>query len=191
MHPHLAVPHHAQKLQQRLLVCRGHRPLGALAFPSILRLGSLDVSCSTDSLSRHRALNRCTPMPIPPTRPEPHAQVTPTLWRGMSATTPMVAMGAIPCQHVRTCRLLAAYGLMQCQQELGVHDGVHTGSVGWVRVQQGEHKGCFLGPRLQAHTRLEYRSAAFDSHSQRVANRWGPNGTSAEQGGQVARTDTP
>ena len=94
-------------------------------------------------------------MRITPTWPQSHTQLTMILWRCMSChSRDMGDVEASSHQHVRTSCLLAAYGLVQRQQELGVHDGVHGWPVGGVRVQQGEHKGCFLRTRLRKHPHL-------------------------------------
>ncbi len=59
-----------------------------------------------------------------------------------------------------TCCLLAANGLVKRQQELRMHNGIHSGPRGRVRVEQGQHKCCFLGASLQ-HTNIFSISGIF------------------------------
>jgi len=59
-----------------------------------------------------------------------------------------------------TCCLLAANGLVKRQQELRMHNGIHSGPRGRVRVEQGQHKCCFLRASLQ-HTDIFSISRIF------------------------------
>ena len=54
--PHLSFPHHAQELQECLLVCWGHCLLRTLSFAGCLRFRSLDISCRAEHTSQHCTL---------------------------------------------------------------------------------------------------------------------------------------
>ena len=56
----------------------------------------------------------------------------------------------------RTCSgPLTADGFVQCEQQLRLYNGIHSGARGWVWMQQRQHERRLLRPGLHAQRALQ------------------------------------